>query len=998
MRKDAISRLFQGRKRRRCASEERRRLALESLEGRRLLAVTGDAPAITGTVFVDRDGSGDISGGEGLENAQVELYLDDGDGISNGGDTLVGTDSTDANGLYCFDNLDGNATYFVVQPAQTVDGIPLLPMTSGPIMPGEPNLIIDAFETNQSVVAMSPAPSSDGSTLTFDDETEVIGAERDMFVSMTSGVGEVELIVNPFNLLPVLQFSSTSGVEGGSILTWDGIDNDPNPIPSLGLNGRDLTQLGANTGFTMRLGIDPSGAGDTVTIIMYQGDVSNMSSATVPIPVTDGTATDYLFMPFNTFSGSVSPDDVDAIQMRLGEGIPSADAQIAFLGVTGPQTQDFANDLPPTDLAITKSDGALTAVPGEDIRYTITVENLGPSDVIGAVIDDVFPPELSNVSYSSVATGSASGNTDGVGDITDLVNLPVDSTIVYTVDATIASGATGTLSNTATVTPPSTVTDTNLANNTSTDDNTLNRGVDLVITKTDNRDTISPGDQTTYIITVTNAGPSDVSLARVTDFFPAELNNVSYTSSAINGTVTGNTSSGNGDINDAVNMTAGSSLIYTVMATLDNSATQPLSNTATVDAPPNTTETDPSNNSATDTNVLVLTADLAITKDDGSTTVEPGQTLDYTIVVTNNGPNNVVGASVTDTFPNELTGVSYTSSATGGASGNTNGQGEIDDDVNLPVGSTITYNATGTVSTLATSDIVNMATVTEPVGVVDPTPSNNTDTDLTVLIPGVDLQISKTNNQISVLPGEQITYDIVVTNNGPNPVAGAAVQDSFPPELDNVAYTSEASGDASGNTNGVGDINDLLNLGVDGSVIYTVQASVADDAFGTLSNTATVSEPDDVVELDPSNNSSTDTDPIQQRLSSVSGSVYLDLDFDGLSGVGEPGIEGVEVVLEDADRNEIERTTTDEAGLYEFDPLAAGPYFLREVQPNDYRDGFESVTGDIGVVVASDLFFVNLADNDDATGLNFGDFPLQPSKRELLASRFRDFDLTGDVL
>ena len=121
MRKDAISGLFQGRTGRRRAAEETRRLSLESLEGRRLLAVTGNEPAITGTVFVDRDENGSISPGEALENAVVELYLDDGDGISDGGDTLVGTDNTDANGLYCFDNLDGNATYFVVQPAQTID-------------------------------------------------------------------------------------------------------------------------------------------------------------------------------------------------------------------------------------------------------------------------------------------------------------------------------------------------------------------------------------------------------------------------------------------------------------------------------------------------------------------------------------------------------------------------------------------------------------------------------------------------------------------------------------------------------------------------------------------------------------------------------------------------------------------------------------------------------------------------------------------------------------
>ncbi len=101
------------------------------------------------------------------------------------------------------------------------------------IQPGTPNLIIDSFQTTQTVTADPPAPSSDGSTLGFANETEAIGGERDLFAELTSGVGTVELAVNAFNLLPVMQFNTSSGVNGRAVVTWDGDDNDASPTPAM---------------------------------------------------------------------------------------------------------------------------------------------------------------------------------------------------------------------------------------------------------------------------------------------------------------------------------------------------------------------------------------------------------------------------------------------------------------------------------------------------------------------------------------------------------------------------------------------------------------------------------------------------------------------------------------------------------------------------------------------------------------------------------------------
>ncbi len=78
--------------------------------------------------------------------------------------------------------------------------------------------------------------------------------------------------------------------------------------------------------------------------------------------------------------------------------------------------------------------------------------------------------------------------------------------------------------------------------------------------------------------------------------------------------------------------------------------------------------------------------------------VVPGTATTYTIVVTNNGPSNVTGATVTDVMPAAIASDTFTAVATGGATGFTaSGSGNINDTVNLPAGSTITYTVVANV-------------------------------------------------------------------------------------------------------------------------------------------------------------------------------------------------------------------------------------------------------------------------------------------------------------
>ncbi len=311
------------------------------------------------------------------------------------------------------------------------------------------------------------------------------------------------------------------------------------------------------------------------------------------------------------------------------------------------------------------------------------------------------------------------------------MDLSAGATLTYQVAATVSGSASGTLQNTATVTAPTGVVDTLPSNNSASDIDSVTPQFDLSVTKTNNQSSVIAGETTTYTILIQNLGPSDVTDAVVTDTFSSAFTDVTYTSVASGG-ATGNTANGAGNINDAVNLPAGASITYTASATVSSLATDSVTNTASISAE-SEDEDNLDNNTAVDTDPVEHRADLAITKTDNQSTVNPGSTLTYQVQVGNDGPSDVFGASVVDTIPASLTNVTYTSSASGGASGNTNGSGNLNDAVNLPAGSSITYQISATVSAAASGTIANTATVTTPAGITDPNNANNSATDSTTI-------------------------------------------------------------------------------------------------------------------------------------------------------------------------------------------------------------------------------------------------------------------------
>src|SRR6184192_2288982 len=212
---------------------------------------------------------------------------------------------------------------------------------------------------------------------------------------------------------------------------------------------------------------------------------------------------------------------------------------------------------------------------------------------------------------------------------------------------------------------------------------------DLKITVNDSKTAVAAGAQDTYSINVINLGPGFVGGASITDAFPTKFTNVSYTATQLGG-ASGFSASGAGNINDTVVMPSGSKITYKAKGKVNPSASGTISNTASVTPPAGLNDPNPRNNTATDTDSITIKADLKVTVTDGKTAAVPGTKNTYTIVVTNAGPSNASGAVVQDIFAATFTGVTFTATETGGATGfSANGSGNINDTVNMPAASKV---------------------------------------------------------------------------------------------------------------------------------------------------------------------------------------------------------------------------------------------------------------------------------------------------------------------
>lgn len=380
------------------------------------------------------------------------------------------------------------------------------------------------------------------------------------------------------------------------------------------------------------------------------------------------------------------------------------------------------------DLGVVKSDNRTTIAPGESGTYLITVINNGPATLSSFTMVDKLPPGITATKYEAsegtynAATGEWTGITFEAGESLFLA-------ISYTVSVSVTSGTQ--LLNTATVYTPAGTTDPNPTNNICHDATTVQGSApppsgtaDLGITKSDNRETVAPGDASSYVLTIINNGPDTVTSLTVIDTPPAAfVGPYTYTTRNSNGQTNIGTYNPQTGLWSGIRLAVGESLFLEIRGTVSASAAQGVMiNTATVGVPSGYTDPKSDNNACEDkTNIVTVGgADLVVQKSVSNATPAEGDEVEWTVSVTNNGPSVATAIAVTDKLPVGLTYVS-TVSASQGSFNPTTGVWTVGD---LNAGLTATLKIKTSVNNGAPTEIQNCAKGS--MNTADPNVNNNT--------------------------------------------------------------------------------------------------------------------------------------------------------------------------------------------------------------------------------------------------------------------------------
>ncbi len=536
-------------------------------------------------------------------------------------------------------------------------------------------------------------------------------------------------------------------------------------------------------------------------------------------------------------------------------------------------------DVPLATLTISKTDNIdspATTTAGNQLTYTITVQNTSTDTATNVIALDTLPVGVTFVANSgtfTTGTGTValvSGGADDGKVRIDFGNMPAGETEVVTFAVTVNPAfldADSPLNNSITVGA------NNAPSVTDTDQTPVAREVDVTVAKTvvstrtpDDRtdgttaddiiDSTAPfnvfaGGFVTYQIVATNAGPSEARGVTVVDTLAAGLTLVP---NSFNALTSGAILTPNGQtLNFTVpNLAPGESRTFTFEAAVGSDQFTAMTNSVVIA----TTDTEPTGHAVNTSSVQVTPTprvDLILDKQVNVTTAVPGRDqIIYTFLVSHDvdSISDAINVDVTDVLPVGLTGVLIDApGSTGTPSFNTTTRALLVEYASIPVGTTRTFTVTANINNDATANLVNTASVTVP-GVTELDLNNNTDTVTVTLTPEFDVTLTKTvNGTGSVGPLDNVTFTIVVshdtnddgteTDNGLSPslARGIVVTDVLPTGLTFLSATAGGAAVTPTSTTNGNIVFPTFDLAPGVIRTLTVTASVDDSAAaGVLTN------------------------------------------------------------------------------------------------------------------------------------------------------------------
>ncbi|MGN7515645.1 MAG: gliding motility-associated C-terminal domain-containing protein [Allomuricauda sp.] len=549
------------------------------------------------------------------------------------------------------------------------------------------------------------------------------------------------------------------------------------------------------------------------------GTLANGDTETLTIDVVVNASGNY------TNTSQVIASDAFDIDSTPSNGVSSEDDQSDV--VVTPEAL--------IDLSLTKTIDKSPPLVSDNVRFTLTINNDGPSVATSVEVTDLLP---SGYTYVSDNSGGTYDENTGIWNVGSLANgSSVSLNILCTVNPS------GDYDNVAEITGHDQVDVDSSPNNDSPSEDDQD-GVSVVpeplvdISVTKSVDQLIPevGEEILFTVTVQNDGPSDATNIVVTDLLASGYQLINATPSI--GTY--NETNGSwvvGDLPNGVSETL--DVLVEVLPTGIYTNTAELTNVGEndVDSSPNNNNESEDDQQTVEPTVIPV-ADLLLRKSVNVLSPYVGQEVIFTINITNLGPSDASGVEVMDLLPDGYTYVSH--STTAGIYNATSGMWSLNG--SLIDGSTESLSIVATVNN--TGDYFNVTEVFAA-DQYDPNsiPNNNNvfendqDNAGTTPIPLADLALNVSVDNQSPDVGTQVTFTIILLNEGPSDAIGIEVENILP---DGLTYVSDDSGGLFNPSNGLWDVGSLalesqreLNIvaEVNSSGDYTLRTEVVDATF-----------------------------------------------------------------------------------------------------------------------------------------------------------------------
>ena len=443
-----------------------------------------------------------------------------------------------------------------------------------------------------------------------------------------------------------------------------GVSNSASPNPVSAGNNITYTQTVVNTGpaSASTISLAESLAANTTAVSLtgpagWTCSVGTLTCTISTLGVTTANFTFVVKVNSNATPGStITQTDTVTSASDPNPGNNSAAASVLVAGSA--------------DLSVTNTASPVPVVANNNITYTQVVTNAGPSIATAASFTETTP---ANTTFFSIGTLPAgwSCSTPSVGsagtiNCTNPSFAAGSGTFTVALKVTAGSAAGTAINDIASVS--SSTSDPNSANNTAiaSDVVALATQADLIVTNGATPISVAAGSNITYTQSVTNNGPAAATTVSFTQSTPPNTTFQSITTPA-GWTCTTPAVGATGTITCTIAtlaLNASSSFTLVLQVNAGTASGTNIADTATATA----SNIVPSITSNTATATVVVananSASLAIVKTAmPSPTVPEGDTLTYTIGITNNGPSSATNVIVTDPLPSDVTYMSFTTSS-----------------------------------------------------------------------------------------------------------------------------------------------------------------------------------------------------------------------------------------------------------------------------------------------------------------------------------------------